>query len=67
MCRRGRGRSFQVEGLKTKGVGANSRKCGARNLEAKSIRRLSESGEYYGRVCKKDSHRDKVEQFAIHS
>ena len=36
--RRGRGRSFHVEGPKTKGAGTNSGESGARNLEAESIR-----------------------------
>ena len=42
-CRRGRGRSFHVDGPKTKGAGTNSGEFGARNLEAESIRSGVES------------------------
>ena len=44
-CRRGRGRSFHVDGPKTKGSGTNSGESGARNLEAESIRSGAESTE----------------------
>ena len=42
-CRRGRGRSFHVDGPKTKGSGTNSGESGARNLEAESIRSRAET------------------------
>ena len=43
-CRRGRGRSFHVEGPKTeKGAGTSSGKSGTKNLEAESIRSRAES------------------------
>ena len=43
-CRRGRGRSFHIDGLNTeKARGTNSRESGAKNLEAESIRSQTES------------------------
>ena len=46
-CRRGRGRSFHVDGPRTqKARGTNSGESGARNLEIKSIRsRVESTGE----------------------
>ena len=37
------GRSFHVDGLKTKGAGTNSGKSGERNLEAENIRSGADS------------------------
>ena len=42
-CRRGRGRSFHVDGRNRKGAGTNNGESGARNLEAGSIRSRAES------------------------
>ena len=44
-CRRGRGRSFHVEGPKTERRGGNQqwRESGARNMEAEGIRSRAES------------------------
>ena len=42
-CRRGRGRSFHVDGPKTEGAGTNSGESGARNQEAESIRSGAET------------------------
>ena len=42
-CRRGRGRSFHVDGRNRKGAGTNNGESGARNLEAESIRSGAES------------------------
>ena len=42
-CRRGRGRSFHVDGPKTEGAGTHSGESVASNLEAESIRSGAES------------------------
>ena len=44
-CRRGRGRSFHVDGPKTEGAGTHSGESVARNLEAESIRSRAVSTE----------------------
>ena len=69
-CRRGRGRSFHVDGPKTENRGkaresGNSGESGAaRNLQAES-QYERQSGEH-GRVCKvEDSYRDKTDG-AVH-
>ena len=53
-CRRGRGRSFHVDGPKTEKAREPTVESGVRNLEAESMKSRAESTG--------DSHRDKTEQ-----